>query len=84
MDPGMIIPEHLRGDGPCQDCGATNIAWFADNVFWNAVMGGPEARDDPGGIVCVTCFVIRADAAGYDPRAWRLSPEWPWRQHTAA
>lgn len=73
------MPEHLRGDGPCKDCGnEDNIRWFTESVFWNQVIGGPGAMGDPGGILCVPCFVKRADAAGYAPRAWRLLPEWHW------
>lgn len=45
---------------PCQECGGRNPAWFADHTLWNLVMGGPEAKDDPGGILCPTCFVARA------------------------
>lgn len=75
----MTLPDELRGDGPCGDCGTSdNIVWFADNVFWNAVMGGPEALGDPGGIVCIPCFVTRVKAAGFRPSGWRLYPEWAW------
>ena len=71
------LDARLRGDGPCQDCGTPdNIVWFTDNTVWNRVMGGPGTTDDPGGIVCVTCFVKRADAAGLDPTGWQLTPEW--------
>ena len=75
------LPERLRGDGPCGDCGTSdNIVWFTDNVLWNAVMGGPGTMDDPGGIVCIPCFIKRTDTAGLDPTGWRLTAEWPWRQ----
>lgn len=68
----MTLPEHLRGDGPCHDCGtADNIIWFTDSALWNRVMGGPDAADDPGGILCIPCFVVRADAAGC-ASAWEL------------
>lgn len=73
---------HLRGDGPCGDCGTVdNLVWFTDNVLWNQVMShpAPPPPGDPGGIVCIVCFVIRAHAAGLDPVAWRLLPDWPWR-----
>lgn len=78
-DPGSM-PEHLQGDGPCQDCGGENIRWFTDNVLWNEVLGGPEARDDPGGLLCPQCFIKRVDAAGLEPSAWRLLPEWRWQR----
>lgn len=72
-------PPHLRGDGPCQDCGGPNIIWFAPNVFWNAVMSPPGEvhHGDPGGIVCVHCFVKRAEAK-FAPTGWQLTAEWPW------
>lgn len=73
------LPDHLRGDGPCQDCGTVdNIVWFASSPLWNEVMGGPATRDDPGGLLCPVCFVVRVDAAGLRPAGWRLEPEWPW------
>lgn len=67
------LPESVIGDGPCQDCGAPNIRWFADSGLWNRVVGGPDARDDPGGIFCIHCFVKRADATGCNPSAWHLA-----------
>ncbi len=76
------LPERLRGDGPCQDCGTVdNVVWFTDNVFWNQVMGGPVTIGDPGGIVCIPCFVVRVDAAGFHVTGWRLLPEWHWETH---
>lgn len=76
-----ILPDHLRGDGPCQDCRTPdNIGWFAPNVVWNHVMGGPEAMGDPGGIICIPCFVKRTDAAGLAPTGWQLVPEWRWTE----
>lgn len=74
--PPSGLPESLRGDGPCWDCGTPdNIRWWTDSALWNRVMGGPDARDDPGGIVCVSCFVARVAAAGLAVPAWRLMPE---------
>jgi diadenosine tetraphosphate (Ap4A) HIT family hydrolase len=76
------LPEHLRGDGPCHNCGTPdNVCWFAESPFWNHVMGGPQATDDPGGILCIPCFVKRADAAGFAPPGWRLMPDWHWETH---
>lgn len=73
----MELPERLRGDGPCVDCGTfDNIVWFTDSVFWNQVMG----PDDRYAIVCMLCFVIRTAAVGFWPTGWRLVPEWPWRE----
>lgn len=82
------VPEHLRGDGPCRDCDTTkNIIWFTDNVLWNEVMAFPEVgSNDPGGIVCIPCFVRRVDRAGLCPTGWRLLPDWHWetREEQAA
>jgi len=73
------LPERLRGDGPCQDCGTlNNIVWFTENVLWNEVMGDPGTMGDPGGIVCISCFIRRVDRTGLAPTGWRLIPEWHW------
>ena len=48
------------GPGDKADCGHWNPIWFAGNPFWNEVMGGPDAKDDPGGVLCLTCFAKRA------------------------
>lgn len=78
------LPEHLRGDGPCQGCGTPdNIVWFTESPVWNFVMGGPTASSDPGGLLCIPCFVKRADAAGLEPTGWRLLPEWRWTTRPA-
>lgn len=80
MTGASTLPADLRGDGPCHDCETRdNIVWFTENVVWNAVMGGPGTLDDPGGIVCINCFIKRADAAGLRPTGWFLMAEWPWR-----
>lgn len=83
--PGALrLPEHLRGDGPCMDCGTEDtIIWFTDNVYWNNVMSWPGEyqHGDPGGLLCIPCFVIRADRAGLDPAGYRLLPEWRWETH---
>lgn len=47
--------------GPCQECGRPYPPWVARNEVWNLVMGGPEATDDPGGLMCPGCFLIKAD-----------------------
>lgn len=75
------LAEHLRGDGPCVDCGTLdNIVWFTENVVWNAVTGEEVyAEDKRTAILCIPCFVIRADAKGLRPTGWRLLVEWPWR-----
>lgn len=60
------------------DCGGLNPVWFAPNRLWNLVIGGPEAKDDPGGFYCPVCFILRAEAAGVVPAGWSLSPELLW------
>ena len=67
------LPKEIRGDMPCADCGTSdNPVWFTDNVFWNDVMG--EGR---GLILCVNCFIIRAEWK-YKITGWRLLPELSW------
>lgn len=63
-------PPHL-----CDDCSQPNPVWFAPSPIWNLVMGGPDASDDPGGIVCPNCFIQRAEQGGLVPTAWVLTPE---------
>lgn len=58
------------GDTRCQECGCENANWFAPNDLWNSVMGGPDATDDPGGVLCPTCFIRRAGGDG----AWSVTP----------
>lgn len=77
------MPDHLRGDGPCDGCGThDNIVWFAESVLWNEVMSGSEPGSDPGGIFCIPCFIIRVDKAGLAPTGWRLIPDWHWETRT--
>lgn len=53
-DVGPWRPED--GDTRCQQCGQPNPIWWADNAQWNATVGGPDATDDPGGVLCPTCY----------------------------
>ena len=63
-----------QGDHPCGDCGTKkNPIWFTDNVFWNRVMG-----EERGKILCVYCFIERAEKI-FDC-AWRLLPSWGWKK----
>lgn len=62
-------------EGTCDECGCEYPVWFAPNHLWNLAMGGPEATDDPGGMLCPTCFMKRAEAAGAVPTAWEVRPE---------
>ena len=53
-------PKADDSPGDKADCGHPNPIWFADNELWNAVMGGRAAKDDPGGVLCPTCFMLKA------------------------
>ena len=54
----------------CQECGLPvslgigGTFWNAPNDLWNLVMGGPEAKDDPGGTLCPRCFTLACRAQG--------------------
>lgn len=58
---------------PCEDCGCQMLAWFAPNMIWNRVIGGPDAQYDPGGVLCPSCFIKRAEIAGII-EVWKLAP----------
>jgi hypothetical protein len=64
-----------RCENRCDDCGGVNPVWYAPNALWNLVVGGPEAKGDPGGFICPGCFIARAEASGIRPTAWELRPE---------
>lgn len=71
------LPEFLRGDGPCADCGTLdNVVWSTDSAFWNAVCRVSPDYQEP--ILCVPCFVKRAYAMGYRPTGWSVTPNWRW------
>jgi hypothetical protein len=70
-----MMTDSGRDESRCDDCGGVNPVWFAPNELWNLVIGGPEAKGDPGGFICPTCFIARAEASGVRPTAWELRPE---------
>lgn len=71
------LPDRLRGDGPCGDCGSEdNVVWSTESAFWNVIMRPNGETGDP--FLCIACFVIRADAAGYAPTGWQLIPDFHW------
>lgn len=62
-------------EGICRDCGGHNPVWFAPSPVWNLVMGGKDAKGDPGGVICPVCFTKRAENNGVKPTGWELRPE---------
>lgn len=64
-----------RDVATCEVCCGPALTWFAPNALWNLVMGGPAAKDDPGGMLCPNCFIVRAEAIGAVPTAWVLDVE---------
>lgn len=65
-------PESEGEVPPCDGCGGSSRYWHAVNRQWNLVLGGPEAKGDPGGILCPNCFIDRAASLGLG-RRWTLS-----------
>jgi hypothetical protein len=63
-----IVPS--GDDGPCQVCGQPYPPWRADHTLWNLVMGGPDATDDPGGMLCPNHFLRLADDRAPMRGAW--------------
>jgi len=64
------------GDHPCKDCGTDkNIVWFTDDVLWNEVMTEARGGGTIGAILCVRCFVIRAEKKLHI-KSWRLIPNY--------
>lgn len=70
----LLRRAHQPGDGDtrCQVCGRANPMWFADNEIWNLVVGGPDAKGDPGGVLCPCCFIYAAQAQNIRV-AWHLT-----------
>lgn len=63
------------GDERCQECMQVNPVWWIQNQLWNSVMDG-----DRGAILCPSCFIQRAERAGYGKHgAWQLYPPSPLR-----
>ena len=63
---GRVMPE-LQ----CDDCQQPYAIWFAPNDIWNSTMGGPDATDDPGGMLCPRCFMLRAETS----TPWEVRPK---------
>ena len=60
------------GDMQCHECGDHNPIWFAPHDIWNRVVGGPDATDDPGGVLCPNCFLKKAGAV-FPNTVWKLT-----------
>jgi hypothetical protein len=68
-----------NGDTVCQACMGANPMWWVPSELWNEVMNPdrslPTPGGDPGGILCPTCFLLRADELGIGRvGAWQLYP----------
>lgn len=57
----------------CEECGCKNVTWFAPSDIWNAVVRTLYRNPDP--MLCPTCFIRRAEAAGYNADPWKVAPE---------
>jgi hypothetical protein len=59
----------------CMDCGGYSPYWHASNDLWDRVVGDGERQ--PGGIICPSCFTIRANAKDLPEShlRWIWSPE---------
>ena len=78
METAPLLPKRLQGDGPCDDCGTVdNIIWSTASVFWNAVIH-PRGEIEADPLLCVVCFVVRTEKAGFRPTGWQLTPEFHW------
>lgn len=57
----------------CLDCGKPYGEFGLDTVLsddqWALIMGQPDSKDDPGGLLCGNCIVARASRLGYFVRA---------------
>ncbi len=55
----------------CDDCGGTNVTWFAPSYLWNKVARRLDGTDP---MLCPRCFIIRAEAMGINDSAWMVVP----------
>ena len=84
-----IHKKRSMGDGPCADCGTEdNIVWFTDNTFWNDVMNKTPMfeqhkfeSDETAKILCIDCFVKRAEDKYNIKGGWRVLPEFNWERN---
>ena len=57
----------------CEECGRENPVWFAPSEIWNKAVR--EQCEDADLMLCPMCFIKRAEAVGFNTRAWRVAPE---------
>lgn len=58
----------------CDDCLMPNVVWCAPNKLWNRVIRA-HGENGPDPMLCPTCFIKRAEAAGINSTAWRVTQE---------
>ena len=57
-------PPRRRPAAACRDCGMQypfGLDAVMPNDQWSLIMGQPESKDDPGGLLCATCICKRAE-----------------------
>ena len=70
--PAPVLQDKVQSresDGPCWECGTPCECWFADSNLWNRVNGNET------GLLCLRCFVNKAENMGLNRWAWKLMPE---------
>lgn len=65
IDEAMAHPEDV-----CHKCGGPNVVWFGPKDIWNGAIRGQGEPE----IICPTCFIQLAEAAGYITVVWRVAP----------
>jgi hypothetical protein len=70
----------VDGDSKCQQCYGPNPIWFCESRIWNQVVGG-DPDQEAGGILCPSCFMVKAEAANLRPAPlaplWEVVQRWP-------
>ena len=68
--PTPLGKEVVRDEGICDDCHRDyTTPWFTANELWNRVIG------DRSMVLCVSCFMARAEKAEVNATGWELVPE---------